>query len=162
MSLFWPYITLLQRYSAQFFGSDLNNLLLASGTVFNQVLLWKVKGTETKEKCIKILSKLSGHQGVIFKINFNNSGTLMTSVSDDRSIRLWELTYSALDFTGQVQLLLILYGHSARVWDAKVLTNFLVSIGEDAVCNVWSYDGKVVKKFSGHKGKNYYYLLLSL
>ncbi|XP_031568393.1 WD repeat-containing protein 6-like [Actinia tenebrosa] len=148
-------------YSAQFFGKDLNNLLLASGTVFNQVLLWKVKGAETKEKSIKVLSKLCGHEGVIFKINFNKSGTLMTSVSDDRSIRLWKLTHAGLDFTGEVQLLLILYGHSARVWDAKVLTNFLVSIGEDAVCNVWNYDGKLVKTFSGHKGRSIWSLAIS-
>lgn len=120
------------------------------------MLLWKVQATNTNQRRTKILSKLSGHEGVIFKINFNNSGTLMTSVSDDRSIRLWELTYIGLDFTGQVQLLLIMYGHSARVWDAKVLTNHVVSIGEDAVCNVWGYDGKLVKTFSGHKGKCYH------
>lgn len=31
-------------YSAKFFGSYLDNLFLASGTVFNQILLWKVQG----------------------------------------------------------------------------------------------------------------------
>jgi WD40 repeat protein len=109
-------------------------------------------GSKTEENNIKILNRLLGHEGVIFKINFNNLGTLMTSVSDDRSIRLWKLTHSAADFTGEVEHLLVLYGHSARVWDAKMLQECIVSIGEDAVCNVWSYDGKLIKRFSGHKG----------
>ena len=100
-----------------------------------------------------ILQRLTGHSGVIFAINFNKQGTLLSSVSDDRSIRLWKITnLSALESNGSVEPLLVVYGHSARVWNAKLLEMCFVSIGEDLVCNVWSYDGSIVKSYKGHTG----------
>lgn len=100
-----------------------------------------------------ILQRLTGHSGVIFAINFNKQGTLLSSVSDDRSIRLWKITnLSTLESNGCVEPLLVVYGHSARVWNAKLLEMCFVSIGEDLVCNVWSYDGSIVKSYKGHTG----------
>ena len=46
----------------------------------------------------------------------------------------------------------VLYGHKARVWDAKFLGQFIVSIGEDATCIVWDRSSELVKKFKGHEG----------
>ena len=70
------------------------------------------------------------------------------SVSDDRSIRIW-----SIDDTSCIQ---ILYGHTARVWDARFLSDGhrMVSIGEDAACIIWNCnEGTILKKFEGHKGK---------
>lgn len=50
--------------------------------------------------------------------------------------------------------LLVLYGHTARVWKAELLPQCIVSIGEDAVCRVWSHSGEVISTFRGHKGKS--------
>lgn len=122
--------------------------------MFNQVLLWKVQGKKDENNRTSVLQRLSGHEGVIFSINFNKSGTLLSSVSDDRSIRLWKITnLSTFESNGHVEPLLVVYGHAARVWDAKLLETCFVSIGEDLVCNVWSYDGNVVKTHKGHTGK---------
>ena len=144
---------LLLRYSARFFGSCLEHLIIASGTVFNQVLLWKVQGKKDENNRSPVLERLTGHEGVIFSINFNKSGTLLSSVSDDRSIRLWKVTnLSTFESNGCVEPMLVVYGHTARVWDAKLLETCFVSIGEDLVCNVWSYDGNIVKTHKGHTG----------
>ena len=128
-------------------------MIIASGTVFNQVLLWRVQGKKDGNNRTLILQRLTGHSGVIFAINFNKQGTLLSSVSDDRSIRLWKITnLSTLELNGSVEPLLVVYGHSARVWNAKLLEMCFVSIGEDLVCNVWSYDGSIVKSYKGHTG----------
>lgn len=131
----------------------MDELFLASGTVFNQILLWKVQGNKDEQNKTLVLERLTGHEGVIFSINFNKQGTLLSSVSDDRSIRLWRVTnLSTFESNGCVEPLLVVYGHSARVWDCKLLDTCFVSIGEDLVCNVWSYDGKIVKVYKGHTG----------
>jgi len=77
-------------------------------------------------------------QGVIFNVDYNPNLGLICSVSDDRSIRLYSLTFNeapagaSLDSWESVQseLLHVLYGHSARVWDVKLLTDCFVSVGE--------------------------------
>ena len=147
------WLLLYTRYSARFFGSHLDHLIIASGTVFNQVLLWKVQGKKDENNRTPVLQRLTGHEGVIFSLNFNKPGTLLSSVSDDRSIRLWKvINLSTFESNGFVEPLLVVYGHAARVWDAKLLETHFVSIGEDLVCNVWNYDGNVVKTHKGHTG----------
>ena len=121
--------------------------------MFNQVLLWKVQGKKGENSRTPVLQRLTGHEGVIFSLNFNKSGTLLSSVSDDRSIRLWKVTnLTTFESNGSVEPLLVAYGHAARVWDAKLLETCFVSIGEDLVCNVWNYDGNVIKTHKGHSG----------
>ena len=68
----------------------------------------------------------------------------MLSVSDDRSIRLWSVSDETC--------LHVLYGHTARVWDAQYTDENIVSIGEDAMCVLWNLQGSIVRKYAGHKG----------
>ncbi|ELU07060.1 hypothetical protein CAPTEDRAFT_228218 [Capitella teleta] len=106
----------------------------------------------------------SGLAGVIFGIEFHVTKRLICSVSDDRSLRLYSVqscSSAALDqwavsdwSAASVQVLHCLYGHTARVWDVKMLSAGIVSVGEDAVCCLWGYDGKVKRKFQGHKGRS--------
>ena len=112
-----------------------------------------MQGKQDENNRTAILQRLTGHKGVIFAINFNKSGTILSSVSDDRSIRLWKITnLSTFESNGFVESLLVVYGHTARVWDAKLLETCFVSIGEDLVCNVWSYEGNIMKSYKGHTG----------
>ena len=83
-------------------------------------------------------------QGVIFSLKFEDSGLRLLSVSDDRSIRVWEID--------KEECLQIYYGHKARVWTASFLGENLVSVGEDSACILWNQDGSIMKKFKGHKG----------
>lgn len=77
-------------YSARIFGHTLDTMIVASGTVFNEVHLWKP--TEKKEDGDAIVyRKLTGHEGVIFGTRFNEDASQILSVSDDRTIRIWSL-----------------------------------------------------------------------
>ena len=77
-------------------------------------------------------------QGVIFSIDYNAALKLICSVSDDRSIRLYTVIFPGNKNEESLQdwekmdssLLHVLYGHSARVWDVKLLTKNFVSVGE--------------------------------
>lgn len=141
-------------YSATF-GTVNSDTVVAAGTVFNQVLLWKPKLKDyiKEHSFVPIYKKFVGHEGVIFGIQFHSTCQQIMSVSDDRSIRLWSIQDETC--------MRVLYGHTARVWDARYCDTGIVSVGEDSVCLVWNLDGQVVKKYSGHKGKSIWSLDVS-
>ena len=73
---------------------------LACGTVFNEVLLWKVTDRPQCSCDGKVLVKkrLTGHDGVIFSVRYSEDRSLLCSVSDDRSIQVWR-TFFAPDYS---------------------------------------------------------------
>lgn len=87
---------------------------------------------------------LKGHEGVIFGVRFNQDGTRLASVSDDRTIRVWALDGAETR---------VLYGHTARIWDCQFVDDYLVSISEDATCRVWKGE-ECIACWEGHVGKN--------
>ncbi|CEP20055.1 hypothetical protein [Parasitella parasitica] len=151
-------------YSARIFGSTPDSLLIASGTVFNEVHLWKPFEKHEHEhgrEDAPVWRKLTGHEGVIFGVRFNADASQIVSVSDDRTIRVWPLTQ---DDSAQP---LVLFGHTARVWDCQFVDDYLVSISEDSTCRVWKNTltanhnddddedtGDCVACWEGHASKN--------
>jgi WD40 repeat protein len=123
--------------SARFFGHTRKDLVLASGTVFNDIYLWKVEDGQ-------VFRELKGHEGVIFSIRFNHDASRIISASDDRTVRVW----------GSDDAPLILFGHTARVWDCMFVDGYIVSISEDSTCRVWNEEGDCVTCWEGHAGKN--------
>ncbi|OZJ02499.1 hypothetical protein BZG36_04844 [Bifiguratus adelaidae] len=121
-------------YSARFYGHTWGDLLLASGTVFNEVHLWRPSRCNSSDLGI-VHAKLIGHEGVIFGIRWFDDATLLASVSDDRSIRVWKVTQQEGDET-PIDCAII-WGHTSRVWDCQFVDSWLVSISEDATCRVW-------------------------
>lgn len=159
-------------YSARIFGSTPESLIVASGTVFNEIHLWKPyhdkKGREEKEKGqdAPVYRKLIGHEGVIFGVRFNKDASQVVSVSDDRTIRVWSLKDDNHGDIGAVKPL-VLFGHTARVWDCQFVDNYLVSISEDSTCRVWKNTliaattededdttGDCIACWEGHASKN--------
>lgn len=83
-------------------------------------------------------------KGVITAIHYDAHNRQFCTASDDRSVRTWKLktktndsVYSTSSFCLEEVLkqdiheVLVLYGHSARVWDVLSLKDgSLVSIGE--------------------------------
>ncbi|KAJ1111028.1 hypothetical protein NDU88_008366 [Pleurodeles waltl] len=140
-------------YSAHFVGDYWNELLLVAGTVFNELVVWHMNDPVDGQGTIKPRRRIDGHKGVIFSICYLESKGILASASDDRSLRLWKVG----DLRGAetpVQCLLVLYGHQSRVWSVKLLHDYILSIGEDSACIVWSYAGDIVHTFKGHKGRS--------
>ncbi|XP_033119459.1 WD repeat-containing protein 6-like isoform X2 [Anneissia japonica] len=142
-------------YCASFFNSSWSNLVLFAGTVFNQVLLWRPCGIKNQEGRVIPDLRCTGHEGVIFNVQYSLIHKVLCSVSDDRSIRLWSI--GSPECPSRPILTdadLVLYGHSARVWAVRLIKNNIISIGEDATCIVWDYEGKILQNFKGHKGRS--------
>ncbi|KAJ3364345.1 WD repeat-containing protein 6 [Allomyces arbusculus] len=141
-------------YSATIVGDSLDSLVIASGTVFNQVLLWRPNGPQDADGAVQVDKALVGHEGVIFHVAFSTDGRHVSSVSDDRSIRIWDTATGT-----QVRAL---FGHTARVWMSVLLDKMVVSVSEDCTCRVWTWgagDGdesgdECVAVWDGHVGKN--------
>ncbi|CAG5127560.1 unnamed protein product [Candidula unifasciata] len=158
-------------YCAHFIGQTWENLVLAAGTVFNQIVLWPVASSSPAvDGPVEVMHTFSGHQGVIFSIKYHPDLQRLCSVSDDRSIHMWQLTFphgNLLDPTPEdwrsvkYDLILLLYGHSARVWDVALAATYFASVGEDATCCIWSYSGNVLHKFKGHKGRSIWGLAIA-
>ncbi|XP_062515131.1 tRNA (34-2'-O)-methyltransferase regulator WDR6-like isoform X2 [Corticium candelabrum] len=152
-------------YSCRFYGSQSDALWCASGTVFNDILLWPLAGREMNAT---VAARLQGHEGVIFSIQFSKNGDMLCSASDDRSIRLWNIT-AVLNNKGTKEigqlpsLVSVLYGHTARVWDAQFVSNYVVSVGEDATCRIWDSTSQrlCLHTFTGHKGRGIWSLAVN-
>lgn len=84
-------------------------------------------------------------------VEYDSRRRQICSVSDDRSIRVWQVATPSFEGMllgvddkihgtdamntndwrlAEFRALLVLYGHAARVWDAKVLADGYVSVGE--------------------------------
>ncbi|KAH9318915.1 hypothetical protein KI387_020684, partial [Taxus chinensis] len=101
-------------YSMSLWGDSLKTLCVASGTIYNEILIWKIvsERTEVSEISLEVppfigtniectnkklldqyssvlLKRLTGHEGSIFRIAWSHNGLKLISASDDRSARIW-------------------------------------------------------------------------
>ncbi|KAG9444066.1 hypothetical protein H6P81_015406 [Aristolochia fimbriata] len=104
-------------YSMRFWGNCIESLRVASGTIFNDIIIWKLVASElasnltssAERSChLDTLSfnndvllgkqynsvnmlKLKGHEGSIFRISWSLDGSKVISASDDRSALVWHV-----------------------------------------------------------------------
>ncbi|RKO85214.1 WD40-repeat-containing domain protein, partial [Blyttiomyces helicus] len=137
-----------ERYGARFFHPSPGTLRVASGTVFNEVLLWDVNGRK-EDGDGEVVKRLVGHEGVIFSMRWSENGKLIASSSDDRTVRIWE---TAPESRSRPR---VLFGHTARVWDCPIVGDRVVTIAEDSTCRVWNIEEEeCIACWEGHDGKN--------
>lgn len=96
-------------YSAHVIWVSDTTIMVAAGTVFGEIeiIVWSMDGEDNTESGT-ILTTFTGHEGSIFGVQIspelhNGDGTssrILASCSDDRTIRLWDL--SALDLNRPV------------------------------------------------------------
>jgi WD40 repeat protein len=160
-------------YSMCFFGwnqglsGSYSDLIIASGTVSNKILVWTAVYEAESDSLVQPISGalaeitktsscvherqcdeycLQGHVGVIHAVMFNETGELLVSASDDRSVRLWKSTER-----GDWALVWTAWSHKARVWNVAFSSRGIVSCGEDAVAKIWcEIDGSLVGEVRVH------------
>ncbi|XP_015917271.1 tRNA (34-2'-O)-methyltransferase regulator WDR6 isoform X2 [Parasteatoda tepidariorum] len=145
-------------YSASIISCEYHSLVLAVGTVFQKILIWSPFSNQNDVSRNEPFHQLSGHQGVIFSVTYNEQHKIICSTSDDRSLRVWKVHSkdqfaSSLEFwrNSTIESIYVLYAHESRVWRSLILNSCILSIGEDSFICVWSLEGTLLKKFKGHK-----------
>ena len=162
-------------YSAHIGWSCKGRGLVAAGTVLGEVLLWSFHGDD-------ITSDLGhsspyflhyifhGHEGSIFGVRisdelhdslFKPAGRYLASCSDDRTIRVWDISSVDDEPAGDMfdhsrgdditfrrshkvssLPMATTMGHSSRIWGLRFLrhtrqSSSLLSFGEDATSQIW-------------------------
>lgn len=84
---------------------------------------------------VELKHRQLAHNGVIFSIDFDDESDLLTTTSDDRSIRFWKLERTPNDSWNEIKLNAIAsgYGHVARVFQGKI-----IHCGEFLLCFMFS------------------------
>ena len=103
------------------------DVVVMSGTVFGEVLIWNSEGD--------LINTLRGHDGVIFSVNYSRD--IIVTTSDDRSSIVYRSTGPGFR---SVETLHRVYGHSARVFRSliSVSRSVVVTAGEDGRLISWN------------------------
>ncbi|THC94449.1 hypothetical protein EYZ11_006086 [Aspergillus tanneri] len=156
-------------YSADTISCSSSHILIASGTIFGEVIVWSCYLNEEDSLFNAVASIhhfFTGHEGSIFGVRIshmvslpgNSTGRLLASCSDDRTIRIWNISdcekssrhdpsaYSTDGFElrttgfgdstlGSESCIASAFGHQARIWNVFFLTT---TIGDKGRLNLVS------------------------
>ncbi|XP_011143279.1 WD repeat-containing protein 6 isoform X2 [Harpegnathos saltator] len=146
-------------YGGSMSGTFQEDLVIFSGTVFQEILIWKIDDNLDSNKSVPVLHRLIGHKGVIFSVIFDPYSHLICSTSDDRTVRLWKVIESESCESNNINwqaatvvLVKTMYAHTARVWRAIIRNDIVITIGEDSLVCTWSLSGNLLNKVYAHHG----------
>lgn len=106
----------------------------------NTLFLWNPQ--KTTSPC----GRLTGHQGVVFHLQFSPDGTMVASCGADKSVKLWNAADGKFITTFR--------GHVAPVYHVSwsLDSRMLVSGSRDSTLKLWSVKSKsLVEDLSGHE-----------
>ena len=157
-------------YSAHVLRLSDDLIQVAAGTVFGEVLLWSYSNSTSKTSAKVCLHHTStGHEGSVFgvkiaeEVDEGNGKRLLASCSDDRTIRIWDISekkktlqndgpgqmidgdhdaYRLHNSKSNVECLAMVMGHASRIWGIRFLSQTdghwnLLSYGEDSTVQLW-------------------------
>ncbi|KAF9574985.1 WD repeat-containing protein 6 [Mortierella alpina] len=139
-------------FCGRFHNNTLEDLWFASGTVFCHALLWKVYHKGGIEAPIE--KSLTGHEGILFGIRWSADGKAVCTVSDDRTIRIWDITHPTAmnpllsdlnDGEDMSDCLACWEGHEGKsAWSVAVSEHGVVATGGgDGGIHLWRLDSIV-------------------
>ncbi|KAF2814610.1 WD40 repeat-like protein [Mytilinidion resinicola] len=137
-------------YAAHLSWTSANHILIAAGTAFGEILVWSWSESHESSSSAQLHHVFTGHEGSVFGVQISEKlvleddtkvKRLLASCSDDRSIRIWDISElpiintldspheretgfgANLPITGESdQLCLAIgWGHSSRVWTVQFL-----------------------------------------
>ncbi|KAL6813472.1 hypothetical protein GGI42DRAFT_339566 [Trichoderma sp. SZMC 28013] len=86
-------------YSAHLTWISNDTILVAGGTVFGHVVVWKCRLEEGGTGVTEMLFNFEGHEGSIFGVDIctitlsdGSMARMLASCSDDRTVRVWDIT----------------------------------------------------------------------
>ncbi|XP_012532224.1 WD repeat-containing protein 6 isoform X2 [Monomorium pharaonis] len=141
-------------YGGSLSGTCLENLVIFSGTVFQEILIWKMDNRYYDlNKRMPVLHRLTGHKGVIFSVIYDSYSRFICSTSDDRSVRFWKVIEHEHPDSNNINWQIVKidpiktkFVHTARVWKALIRNDIVLTIGEDSLVCTWSLSGNLLNK----------------
>ncbi|KAL8636130.1 MAG: hypothetical protein Q9228_006440 [Teloschistes exilis] len=164
-------------YSAHIEWTDDGRIIVASGTVFGEVLVWSfpddgVLSNTALPPSTQVHHRFNAHEGSVFGVRISPSLSgiglgvrkrLLASCSDDRTIRVWNIsdfeaqnmfakshpdidgalpdTKGSSELKSHNQCVAEIMGHQSRIWNVKFLASKdeinIISFGEDGTAQVW-------------------------
>jgi len=150
-------------------------LIVAAGTVFGEILVWTCQRGRVGSRWLASTRHVfTGHRGSVFGVAISQASEfgdpptrLLSSCSDDRTIRVWDISNCDRPADGSStvplsldtgfgnasvpaeQQLATTWGHLSRIWGvdfvpANTLPGanelYLLSRGEDCTCQVWALE----------------------
>lgn len=162
-------------YSAHVTWISETSIMVAAGTVFGEIeiIVWSMD-TEDKSESGSIRTTFTGHEGSIFGVQISpelkdangNSMRILASCSDDRTIRLWDLSTLDLSLpvvdggfklsikeTGfggnaasdsissaiETRCIAKAMGHASRIWNVRFIVNKANASSKETQFNILSF-----------------------
>ena len=142
-------------YSAHIIWEDPRQILIASGTVAGEILVWSVTydASDGFMPQAQIQYRLPGHEGSVFGVRISGSleasdgpTRLLASCSDDRTILIWDISGASRSDPAMDRMATCIaktIAHASRIWAVRFLPNpdvgtyTITSFGEDCTALLW-------------------------
>lgn len=110
-------------YCSLIVGQTWQETIFFGGTALGELLLWQMDPNNV-DNGATILHRLSAHNGVVFSIRCSLEHGIITTTSDDRSVKIWNLTKTQTVTWKNCSIKPIrsLFGHTGRVFCNKIIT----------------------------------------